>query len=110
MKIKLLCVGKNNQSEWFDSVDDYLKRVNQYTSFTIDYVSEVKTGKKSIPDLIKKEEGKKLLSKIKKEDLVILLDEKGKSFNSLAFAKKIETHQNNGVRNLVFIIGGAFGF
>lgn len=76
MKIKLLCVGKNNQSEWFDSVDDYLKRVNQYTSFTIDYVSEVKTGKKSIPDLIKKEEGKKLLSKIKKEDLVILLDEK----------------------------------
>ena len=61
-------------------------------------------------DLIKKEEGKKLLSKIKKEDLVILLDEKGKSFNSLAFAKKIETHQNNGVRNLVFIIGGAFGF
>jgi 23S rRNA (pseudouridine1915-N3)-methyltransferase len=110
MKIKLLCVGKNNQSEWFDSVDDYLKRVNQYTSFTIDYVSEVKTGKKSIPDLIKKEEGKKLLSKIKKEDLVILLDEKGKSFNSLAFAKKIETHQKNSVRNLVFIIGGAFGF
>ena len=110
MKIKLLCVGKNNQSEWFDSVDDYLKRVNQYTSFTIDYVSEVKTGKKSIPDLIKKEEGKKLLSKIKKEDLVILLDEKGKSFTSNSFSKKIEQHMISSTHRIVFVIGGAYGF
>lgn len=110
MKIKLLCVGKNNRSVWFESVTDYTKRVNQFTSFTIDYVTEGKTGKKSIPAVIKKEEAKKLLQKLNTEDVVVLLDEKGKSLNSKAFAKTIENHQNSGVRNLVFVIGGAFGF
>ncbi len=110
MKIKLLCVGKNNRSAWFESVEDYFKRVNQFTSFDIEYMSEVKTGKKSIPDIIKKEEAKKLLLKIKKNDIVVLLDEKGKSLNSEGFAKTIENYQNSGVQNLVFIIGGAYGF
>ena len=97
MKIKLLCVGKNNRSYWFKSLEDYFKRINKYASFTIEYVSEVKKGKKNIPYLIKKEETKKLILKIKKEDVVVLLDEKGKSLNSSAFARKIENYQNNGV-------------
>tara|TARA_B100000886_G_C20206348_1_gene400575 strand:- start:155 stop:628 length:474 start_codon:yes stop_codon:yes gene_type:complete len=110
MKIKLLCVGKNNRSDWFKSLEDYFMRINQYASFTIEYVSEVKKGKKNIHYLIKKEETKKLMLKIKKEDVVILLDEKGKSLNSLAFARKIENYQKNSVQSLVFIIGGAYGF
>ena len=110
MKIKLLCVGKNNRSVWFKSLEDYFKRINKYASFTIEYVSEVKKGKKNISYLIKKEETKKLILKIKKEDVVVLLDEKGKSLNSSAFARKIENYQNNGVQSLVFIIGGAYGF
>ena len=110
MKIKLLCVGKNNRSLWFKSIEDYFKRINLYTSFTIEYVSYVKAGKKNIPSEVKKEETKKLMLRIKKEDVVLLLDEKGKSLNSLAFARKIENYQNNGVQSLVFIIGGAYGF
>ena len=110
MKIKLVCIGKNNRSDWLKSLEDYFKRINKYTSFTIEYVSEVKKGKKNISYLIKKEETKKLILKIKKEDVVILLDEKGKSLSSSAFAKKIEHYQNNGVQSLVFIIGGAYGF
>tara|TARA_B100000989_G_C19341998_1_gene385386 strand:+ start:94 stop:567 length:474 start_codon:yes stop_codon:yes gene_type:complete len=110
MKIKLLCVGKNNRSLWFKSIEDYFKRINLYTSFTIEYVSYVKAGKKNIPSVVKKEETKKLMLKIKKEDFVVLLDEKGKSLNSSAFARKIENYQNNGVQSLVFIIGGAYGF
>lgn len=110
MKIKLLCVGKNNRSVWFKSLEDYFKRINQYASFTIEYVSEVKKGKKKIPYLIKKEETKKIILKIKKEDVVVLLDERGKSLNSSAFARKIENYQNDGVQSLVFIIGGVYGF
>ena len=110
MKIKLLCVGKNNRSLWFKSIEDYFKRINLYTSFTIEYVSYVKAGKKNIPSEVKKEETKKLMLRIKKEDVVLLLDEKGKSLNSSAFARKIENYQNNGVQSLVFIIGGAYGF
>jgi 23S rRNA (pseudouridine1915-N3)-methyltransferase len=110
MKIKLLCVGKNNNSIWFDSMEHYTKRINQYVNFSIEYIPHVKTGKKSNPELVKNEEAKKLLLKIKKDDVVILLDEKGKAFSSKAFAETVENHQNMGVRNLAFIIGGAFGF
>lgn len=110
MKIKLLCVGKNNNSIWFDSMEHYSKRINQYVNFSIEYIPDVKTGKKSNPELVKNEEAKKLLLKIKKDDVVILLDETGKAFSSKAFAETVENHQNMGVRNLVFIIGGAFGF
>lgn len=110
MKIKLLCVGKNNRSFWFKSLENYSKRINFYTSFGIEYVSEGKSGKKSIPDLIKKEEGKKLILKIRKDDFVVLLDEEGKSLNSSAFAKTIKNYQNKGMQSLVFVIGGAYGF
>ena len=110
MKIKLLCVGKNNNSIWFDSMEHYTKRINQYVNFSIEYIPDVKTGKKSNPELVKNEEAKKLLLKIKKDDVVILLDEKGKAYSSKAFAETVENYQNMGVRNLVFIIGGAFGF
>lgn len=110
MKIKLLCIGKNNNSIWFDSMKHYSKRINQYVNFSIEYIPDVKTGKKSNPELVKNEEAKKLLLKIKKDDVVILLDEKGKAFSSKTFAEIIENQQNMGIRNLVFIIGGAFGF
>lgn len=110
MKIKLLCVGKNNNSIWFDSMEHYSKRINQYVNFSIEYIPDVKTRKKSNPELVKNEEAKKLLLKIKKDDVVILLDEKGKAYSSKAFAETVEKQQNTGVRNLVFIIGGAFGF
>ena len=110
MKIKLLCVGKNNNSIWFDSMEHYSKRINQYVNFSIEYIPDVKTGKKSNPELVKNEEAKKLLLKIKKDDVVILLDEKGKAFSSKTFAKNVENQQNMGIKNLVFIIGGAFGF
>jgi 23S rRNA (pseudouridine1915-N3)-methyltransferase len=110
MKIKLLCIGKNNNSIWFDSMEHYSKRINQYVNFSIEYIPDVKTGKKSNPELVKNEEAKKLLLKIKKDDVVILLDERGKAFSSKTFAETIENQQNMGIRNLVFIIGGAFGF
>lgn len=91
-------------------MEHYSKRINQYVNFSIEYIPDVKTGKKSNPELVKNEEAKKLLLKIKKDDVVILLDEKGKAFSSKTFAKNVENQQNMGVKNLVFIIGGAFGF
>ena len=110
MDIRLLCVGKNNRSVWFESMEDYIKRVQYYASFSIDYIADSKTGKKKNPELIKKEEAKKLLSKINKDDLVILLDEKGKTYSSESFAKEIKNYQDQGTRSLVFVVGGAYGF
>lgn len=110
MKIKLLCVGKSSSNDWLESIAEYSKRINLYAPFDIDFVPDIKTGKKNIPSQLKKAEGEKLLQKIKKGDVVILLDEKGKSYNSISFAKEIQSHQNKGTQRLVFIIGGAFGF
>ena len=110
MKIKLLCVGKSSSNDWLESIAEYSKRINLYAPFEIDFVPDIKTGKKNIPSQLKKVEGEKLLQKIKKGDVVILLDEKGKSYNSISFAKEIQSHQNKGTQRLVFIIGGAFGF
>lgn len=110
MKIKLLCVGKSSSNDWLESIAEYSKRINLYAPFEIDFVPDIKTGKKNIPSQLKKAEGEKLLQKIKKGDVVILLDEKGKSHNSISFAKEIQSHQNKGTQRLVFIIGGAFGF
>lgn len=110
MKIKLLCVGKNSANEWLDSIEHYAKRINLYAPFEVDIISDSKTGKKSIPSQIKKAEGQKLLQKLKKGDVVILLDEKGKAYNSLSFSKEIQKYQNSGTQRLIFIIGGAFGF
>ena len=110
MKIKLLCVGKSSSNDWLESIAEYCKRINLYAPFEIDFVPDIKTGKKNIPSQLKKAEGEKLLQKIKKGDVVILLDEKGKSYNSISFAKEIQSHQNKGTQRLVFIIGGAFGF
>ena len=110
MKIKLLCVGKSSSNDWLESIAEYSKRINLYAPFEIDFVQDIKTGKKNIPSQLKKAEGEKLLQKIKKGDVVILLDEKGKSYNSISFAKEIQSHQNKGTQRLVFIIGGAFGF
>lgn len=110
MKIKLLCIGKNNPNDWLDSIEQYTKRINAYAPFEIDYIPEVKTGKKSNPSQLKKAEGEKLLQKIKKGDIVILLDEKGKAYNSVSFSKEIQKYQNSGTQRLIFIIGGAFGF
>lgn len=54
MKIKLLCIGKNNRSVWLESLKEYSKRVNQYASFTVEYVYVGKIGKKVSLMLLKK--------------------------------------------------------
>ena len=110
MKIKLLCVGKNNRSIWLESLKEYSKRVNQYVSFTVEYVYVGKIGKKSIPYVIKKDESKKLLLKIKKDDVVVFLYERGKKLSSTAFSKTIENYQSNSANSLVFVVSGPYGF
>ena len=72
---------------------------------------EVRDVKKfSSTNDLKAKEGREILARISTSDYVILLDENGNQFTSVQFSKVIEKHQNMGVRNLVFIIGGAFGF
>ena len=110
MEIQLLCVGKTDRSFWHDAVEEYEKRLRYFIKFSIIYITDVKSYKKTTSRKIKEDEAKLIFQKIKSEDVVILLDEKGKSFSSLDFSKEVEHYMISGNKKIVFIIGGAFGF
>ena len=110
MEIQLLCVGKTDRTFWTSAVDDYVKRLKYYVKFSILYLPNVKAKKKINPKEIKSEEARLISQKIKVEDVVYLLDEKGKSYTSTGFSKQVEQHMISGTKRIVFVIGGAYGF
>ena len=110
MEIQLLCVGKTDRTFWTSAVDDYAKRLKHYVKFSILYLPNAKAKKKINPKEIKSEEARLISQKIKVEDVVYLLDEKGKSYTSTGFSKQIEQHMISRTKRIIFVIGGAYGF
>lgn len=110
MEIQLLCIGKPDRTFWSEALELYEKRLQHYVKFSLIYIPDIKSSKKSDPKKIKAEEAKQLLQKIKPEDTVILLDEKGETFSSVSFSKEIENHMISGKKRVFFIVGGAYGF
>jgi 23S rRNA (pseudouridine1915-N3)-methyltransferase len=110
MEIQLLCVGKTDHSFWASAVDDYAKRLKHYVKFSILYLPNAKAKKKINFKEIKNEEARLITQKIKVEDVVYLLDEKGKSYTSTGFSKQIEQHMIISTKRIIFVIGGAYGF
>ncbi|MFM7683179.1 MAG: 23S rRNA (pseudouridine(1915)-N(3))-methyltransferase RlmH [Bacteroidota bacterium] len=109
MKVKFLVVGK--------TVFDYLKvgeeiyqdRLKHYCSFERIEVQDVKNPKNFSKEEIKRKEAIAILSKLSPNDFLILLDENGKEFSSVELANWIEK-RNLLPQNIVFVIGGAYGF
>ncbi len=110
MEIELLCIGKIDKTFWSEALKDYEKKINYYIKFSITYISKIKVSKKISPKKIKEEEAKMFFQKLRSSDEVILLDEKGKNFNSINFAEELEKIINNRKKKLIFLIGGAYGF
>lgn len=108
MEIKLVVVGKTKNKELISLIEDYIKRINFFNKFQIIEVNSVKTRKNN-SDEIKKIECENILKKIKKNDLLFLLDEKGKNYNSREFADFLKVRFQES-KTIVFVIGGAFGF
>jgi len=102
-------VGKTNSLEFKSWENDFSKRLNSFINFNVETIDNIKHLKDA--EIIKLEESKKILSKLKKEDHLILLDEKGKSYTSRAFAESIQKLLNiSGSKRIIFLVGGAFGF
>ena len=108
MKISLIYVGKTNQAFVKEGFDMYKKRLMHYTSFEEICIEDVKNPKNLTSDMLKQLEGEKILKKIDQNDFVILLDEKGKNFNSVAFAHFMEQKMIESTKHIVFIIGAHF--
>lgn len=110
MKIQLMYVGKTSYPFVKEACDLYFNRLKHYTKFEEICIEDVKNAGKLKPEQLKVEEGKKILQKIQATDMLVLLDEKGKQFTSVSFAEWIEKLQVQGTQNLIFLVGGAFGF
>jgi len=110
MQIQLLAIGKTDKKALQELIDIYQKRLSHYIKFTFTVVPDIKNTKKLDEAQQKVKEGELLLSKIKSSDTVILLDEKGQSFNSVGFANYLQKHMNSGIKTLIFVIGGPYGF
>ena len=110
MKVKLITIGKTSVSFLIEGEAEYQKRLKHYMRFERIDLNDIKSSQKLSQNEVKKKEGTLLLSKIDANDLVVLLDERGAQMGSIQFAKWFEKKTISGVRNVVFIIGGAFGF
>ena len=110
MKIKLLTIGKTDSRPLQQLIDEYCKRLGFYIHFNMDIIPDIKNTKNLTTKQQKIAEGKELLKKIEKSDAVILLDENGKLYNSIQFSAFLQKKMNSGLKKIVFVIGGPYGF
>ena len=110
MKIVLVCLGATNNHYLQEGISNYIKRLKHYINFEIKEIIVSKNKKSSNKNITMNMESDLILSYLSQNDYVILLDEKGKIYNSKSFSKKIENFLLRSQKRLIFIVGGAFGF
>ncbi|MGV6832035.1 MAG: 23S rRNA (pseudouridine(1915)-N(3))-methyltransferase RlmH [bacterium] len=110
MQITLLAIGKTDDKQLQQLIDTYQKRLSHYVKFDFEIIPDLKNTKNLSETQQKEKEGEALLKKMQSSDRVLLLDENGKQFSSVAFSQQIQKHMNSGIKRLVFIIGGPYGF
>ena len=110
MKIKLIAIGKTDSKDLQPLIEEYSKRLSFYVSFNFEIIPDIKNAKNLSEKQQKIAEGNELLKRIEKSDTIIILDEKGKTFSSVEFSVFLQKKMNSGLKNLIFIIGGPYGF
>lgn len=110
MKITLLTVGKTDKDWVKQGLDIYVSRLKHYIPFSIVEIPELKNVSALTKEQIKSKEGELILKNIRPTDDVILLDERGKEYTSVELARIIQDKISYAGKDIVFIIGGAYGF
>ncbi|MGB0770415.1 MAG: 23S rRNA (pseudouridine(1915)-N(3))-methyltransferase RlmH [Flavobacteriaceae bacterium] len=110
MKIKLLTIGKTDNAALAQLIKTYEARLKHYIQFSIEIIPDLKNTKNFSEEIQKEKEGDLILSKISTTDRMVLLDENGTSFDSIEFSKFLQKQMNSGIKQLVFVIGGPYGF
>ena len=106
MKIKIIAIGKTEEKYIEEGMAVYFNRIQKYLPVTLE-TPQIKAAKHTEQ---KRSEADTILNKLKREDYLILLDEKGKATSSIEFSSLIQNLQNQSKKQLVFLIGGAYGF
>lgn len=110
MTIKLLAIGKTDSTELQNLIGIYEKRLGHYIKFSLEVIPDLKKTKSLSQDQQKVKEGELILKQVAPTDVLVLLDENGKQFNSVAFSSYLQKKMNSGIKQLVFVIGGPYGF
>ncbi len=110
MNIKLLAIGKTDNKQLQLLIDDYSKRLSFYIKFELEILPDIKNVKNLSESQQKEKEGELILAKLSQTDVLILLDENGATFSSESFADELQKKMNSGVKTLVYVIGGPYGF
>jgi len=110
MKIEFWVVGKTQFQYLKEGIEIYEKRIKKYLPFQTIVLPDIKNAKNLSSTLLKEKEGKMILEKIEKGDLLILLDEKGKEFSSEKFAFWLNQKLQHSAKRIIFLVGGAYGF
>lgn len=110
MKITLIAVGKTEDKYLIEGIDKYLNRLKHYINFNSIIIPELKNTKNLSEAQQKNKEAELILKQITTADVVVLLDEKGKTHTSVSFSQYLNKQMIGSVQNLVFVIGGPYGF
>lgn len=110
MKIKVLAVGKTDDKYLQLLIEKYEKRLLHYVNFELEIIPDLRKARNRSFQEQKSLEGETILKRLDTSDQVILLDEKGKEFRSVEFARHLQKRMNAGTRRMVLVIGGPYGF
>ena len=110
MTIKLLAIGKTDSVQLLQLISEYENRLKHYIKFDLELLPDIKNTKNLTEVQQKEKEGEAILKKINPTDVLILLDENGKQYTSIEFSDFLQKKMNAGIKQLVFVIGGPYGF
>ena len=110
IKITPLTVGKPTRDWVRQGLDIYISRLKHYIPFTLTEIPELKNVSSFTEAQIKTKEGELILKNIRPSDELVLLDERGRQYTSVELAKVIQDRITYSGRDMVFVIGGAYGF
>lgn len=110
MDILLLTVGKTRSPFVIAGIDEYMRRLTRYVSFSMAEIPDVRASKAMSEQVQKEKEGTLILDRLSASDFVVLLDEKGNEFTSVEFAGYMQKVMTSGRKRMVFVVGGPYGF
>jgi len=109
MKLHFWSIGKAHDSYVKEGVDLFTKRITNYYPVEWNILSMPKNSATLSETDLKKKEGEMVLNNLQKEDYLVLLDERGKQLKSEGVAQLIQSRANESLKNIIFLIGGAYG-
>jgi len=110
MKITLLVTGITDQDYIRKGIEQYKNRLKHYISFEIKEIPALKKTSGMPPEVVKQKEAELILKAAERADCICLLDENGDEYTSVGFSAFMQKRMNAGIKEMVFVVGGAWGF